>query len=264
VAFEAKLAGRNASDYADFLLPYLTPTFRVLDVGCGDGTISVGLAEVAGHVVGVDPDEDAFGEARRYATRQGIDNVDFRAGDVYSLEVDDNEFDACLCHSVLEAIDRPLEALHEIKRTLKPGGVIGAASVEYGGLILAGPNEPLLRRFYAIRERIWQLDGVADPHRGRALRAARGRRIRARRGDNQVLLLWNRRSCASVRDGPCRGLPRRALRQLGASAWPRHCRRPQRDGSCVARMVAISRRVCRVRLVSSDRVQAHGWEREVA
>lgn len=171
MTFEAKLADRNASDYADFLLPYLTPTSRVLDVGCGEGTISVGLAEVAGHVVGVDPDENAFGEAWRYATRQGIDNVDFRAGDVYALGVPDNEFDACLCHSVLEVIDRPLDALHEIKRTLKPGGVFGAASVEYGGLILAGPTEPLLRRFYAIRERIWQLDAVADPYRGRALRA---------------------------------------------------------------------------------------------
>jgi hypothetical protein len=34
-----------------------------------------------------------------------------------------------------------------------------------------GPNEPLLRRFYAIRELIWQLDAVADPYRGRSLRA---------------------------------------------------------------------------------------------
>jgi ubiquinone/menaquinone biosynthesis C-methylase UbiE len=140
VTFEAKLADRNASDYADFLLPYLTPTFRVLDVGCGDGAISIGLGKVAGHVVGVDPDEDAFEEARRYATRQGIENVDFRAGDVYSLGLPDNEFDACLCHSVLEVIDRPLDALHEIKRTLKPGGAFGAASVEYGGVILAGPR----------------------------------------------------------------------------------------------------------------------------
>lgn len=170
MTFEAKLAGRDASDYADFLIPYLTPTSRVLDVACGEGTIAVGLAKVAGHVVGVDLDEDAFAEGRRYATKHEIDNVNFRTGTVYSLELPDNEFDACLGHSVLEAIDRPLDALHEIKRVLKPGGVFGAASVEYSGLILAGPNDPLLRRFYAIRERIWQLDAASDPNRGRTLR----------------------------------------------------------------------------------------------
>jgi ubiquinone/menaquinone biosynthesis C-methylase UbiE len=170
MTFEAKLADRDASDYADFLIPYLTPTSRVLDVACGEGTIAVGLAKVAGHVVGVDLDEDAFADGRRYAAKHGIANVNFRTGNVYSLGLPDNEFDACLCHSVLEAIDRTLDALHEIRRVLKPGGVFGAASVEYGGLILAGPNEPLLRRFYAIRERIWQLEAASDPHRGRTLR----------------------------------------------------------------------------------------------
>jgi hypothetical protein len=62
------------------------------------------------------------------------------------------------------------DGLIEIKRTLKPGAVLGVACVEYGGLILAGPNEQLLRRFYAIRERAWLLEKVADPYRGRQLR----------------------------------------------------------------------------------------------
>ncbi len=80
------------------------------------------------------------------------------------------DFDACLCHSMLETLRRPLEGLKEIKRALKPGGVLGVACVEYGGLILAGPNESLLRRFYAIREQLWQRENLADPYRGRTLR----------------------------------------------------------------------------------------------
>lgn len=163
---------RSAVDYADFLIPHLTPDDDVLDVGCGTGSISLGLAEFAGRVIGVDLDEDdeEFSDARRYAAEHAIDNVEFRIGDVYSLEFPDARFDACLCHSMLETLDRPLDGLREIGRTLKAGGVLGVACVEYGGLILAGPDEPLLRRFYAIRERLWQLEHVADPYRGRELR----------------------------------------------------------------------------------------------
>jgi len=170
MSFEAQLATRNATDYADFLLPHLLPNAHVLDVGCGSGTISLGLAKLAGYVIGVDLDETEFAEARNYANRHGIGNIEFRSGSVYALHVPDTTFDACLCHSLLEAIDRPLDALQEIKRTLKPGGVFGVACVEYGGLILAGSHEPLLRRFYAIREQLWQLDAGSDPYRGRALR----------------------------------------------------------------------------------------------
>jgi SAM-dependent methyltransferase len=170
MSFEAQLATRSAADYADFLLPYLTRDSHVLDVGCGAGTITFGMAKLAGQVIGVDLDEVEFADARNYAMQQGIDNVAFRSGSVYALEVPTDTFDACLCHSMLEAIDRPLDGLQEIRRTLKPGGVVGVACVEYGGLILAGPHEPLLRRFYTIREQLWQLDAGSDPYRGRALR----------------------------------------------------------------------------------------------
>jgi hypothetical protein len=46
--------------------------------------------------------------------------------------------------------------------------VLGLARVEY--VILAGPNDEVLRRFYAVRERVWQLENAADPYRGRQLR----------------------------------------------------------------------------------------------
>jgi SAM-dependent methyltransferase len=170
MSFEATLAVRNAADYAEFLMPHLGSDSHVLDVGCGSGSISLGVARRVSHVIGVDPEEKAFADAREYAAEHGIGNVEFRAGSVYSLEFPDDHFDACLCHSMLETLNRPLDGLQEIKRTLKPGGVLAVACVEYGGLILAGPNEPLLRRFYAVRQQLWQLDSVADPYRGRALR----------------------------------------------------------------------------------------------
>jgi ubiquinone/menaquinone biosynthesis C-methylase UbiE len=170
MAFEELLKSRNAAEYADFLVPYLGRDDRVLDVGCGQGTITLGLAETVGEVVGVDPGEQEFADAQRYAADHQIEGVQFRVGSVYALDFPVGDFDGCLCHSMLETLDRPLDALVEIKRVLKPGGVLGVACVEYGGLILAGPNDELLRRFYAIRERLWQLENAADPYRGRQLR----------------------------------------------------------------------------------------------
>ena len=157
--------------YADFLLRELADGFQVLDVGCGAGSITIGLAaDVPGaHFAGVDPEDD-FEDARRYAAEHGIENVAFRVGDVYDLDFPSDSFDACLCHSTLETLERPLDGLAEIKRVLKPGGVLGVACVEYGGLILAGPAVELLRLFYALRERLWLLDWHADPYRGRELR----------------------------------------------------------------------------------------------
>lgn len=151
---------RSAETYADFFLPHLNPQARVLDVGCGDGEITIGLAAYAGAVVGVDLDDD-FAAA--------TENVTFQQGSVYELPFADGEFDAAFAHSMLETLERPVDALAELRRVLRPGGVVGVASVEYSGLILTGPHAELLRRFYAVREQLWLLGGD-DPYRGRELR----------------------------------------------------------------------------------------------
>jgi ubiquinone/menaquinone biosynthesis C-methylase UbiE len=168
-AFASALADREAEDYADFLLPHLEKDFRVLDAGCGSGTITLGLAGAAGHVVGIDLEDD-FEGALLYAAQHEVENLEFRVGDVYTLDFPDDHFDACLCHSMLEMLDGPLDAVRELKRVLRPGGVLGVACVEYGGLVLAGPASEVLERFYAIRERVWLLEHAADPYRGRRLR----------------------------------------------------------------------------------------------
>jgi len=120
MSFEAQLAARDAADYADFFVPYLTTAAHVLDVGCGAGTITVGLAKLAGHVLGVDLDEAEFAEARNYAIQHAINNVEFQSGSVYALQVSTDTFDASLCHSLLEALDRPLDALQEINARSNP------------------------------------------------------------------------------------------------------------------------------------------------
>jgi SAM-dependent methyltransferase len=170
MSFEELLVTRRAATYADFFEPFLTRDDVVLDVGCGAGSITIGLASTVHRVVGVDVEDAEFGDARAYARSAGIDGVEFRQASVYDLPFPDGSFDACLAHSMLETLDRPEDAMREIARVLRPGGVVGVASVEYGGLIIGGPHEPVLRRFYDLRTRLWQDEKVADPYRGRALR----------------------------------------------------------------------------------------------
>ncbi len=169
VAYEDRLAARPAEVYADFLLPYLDSHTHLLDLGCGDGALSIGLASSCAHVTAVDLDADELGLGASYATAQGLDRITFEQGDATKLDHPDASFDAVLAHSVLESGADPAALLAEAHRVLVPGGWLGVASVEYGGLILAGPDVTLLRRSNEVRERLWRLAG-ADPFLGRELR----------------------------------------------------------------------------------------------
>lgn len=166
---ELRLLTRNADTYADFLIPHLDSSSRLLDLGCGEGTISLGLSRHVDSVIGIDPLDD-FTAARKFAESESIENVEFRIGDAYSLEFPDEHFDACICHSVIEALTEPNVALAEVYRVLKPGAVVGAASVEYGGIIMEGGGLEELEKFYGLRLNLWELQGIANPYRGRELR----------------------------------------------------------------------------------------------
>jgi tRNA/tmRNA/rRNA uracil-C5-methylase (TrmA/RlmC/RlmD family) len=66
------------ADYSDFLGPHLEHDPRLLDVGCGQGTIALGLAQTVAQVDAVDPAEDAFADAQHYAAEHEIRNVEFQ------------------------------------------------------------------------------------------------------------------------------------------------------------------------------------------
>ena len=116
----------TAETSAAFLLPHLKPGLRLLDFGCGPGTISVGLAKAVapGEMHGVDMDEAQIDMARSITASQGQNNAIFHVGDITDLEFEDSFFDVAHCRSVLMHVPDTAAVLSEVKRVLKPGGII--------------------------------------------------------------------------------------------------------------------------------------------
>jgi len=124
--FQQLLRRRNAAREAAHLLPHLKPRMRVLDFGCGPGTISMGLAQAIapGELHGIDIEESQIQIARIAAQAGNHQNTKFLTGDVTALPYEDNFFDAAHCHAVLMHIPDTQRALAEVKRVLKPGGIL--------------------------------------------------------------------------------------------------------------------------------------------
>ena len=126
--FRRLLNRRSAETHAKHLLPYLKPGLRLLDFGCGPGTITVGLAKAVepGEVHGVDMEESQIGLARSAAATGGHANATFHVGSVLELPFEDNSFDVAHCHAVLMHVPDTRSALAEVKRVLRPGGIIAS------------------------------------------------------------------------------------------------------------------------------------------
>lgn len=158
---------RRAATHARFFLRHLMPGTRLLDIGCGPGTITVDLAQVVapGEVVGVDLEPSQIELAQARAAAEQIQNVRFQAADIYSLPFDNDSFNAIFLHGVLEHLTDPIRALHEVQRVLKPGGVVGSRHADFGGFLIE-PSFPPLDQFASLFSRLMQHNG-ADPHAGR-------------------------------------------------------------------------------------------------
>jgi ubiquinone/menaquinone biosynthesis C-methylase UbiE len=108
----------------------LRPGQYVLDVACGTGLVSMRAAEAVGPtglVVGTDIADQMVARARAVATRQRLHQTRFARMDAEALELLDGTFDAALCALGLMYVPRPVRALQEMYRVLKPGGRAVAA-----------------------------------------------------------------------------------------------------------------------------------------
>ncbi len=160
---------RTIANSAQYLVEYLVPGCRVLDVGCGPGTITAEMADrvgPGGAVLGMDAAADVVSLASDAHVRA---NLSFTTGDVYAIDVADDSFDVVHAHQVLQHLADPVAALREMRRVCRPGGIVAARDSDYPAMTWH-PSPPELGEWLALYSVITRGNG-GNPDAGRLLLA---------------------------------------------------------------------------------------------
>ena len=160
---------RTAENSAGYLLDALAPGQALLDVGCGPGTITVDLARrvAPGPVTGIDVAPGIVARATELGRTAGLGNLEFATGDVYALGFGDATFDVVHLHQVLQHLTRPVDALAEARRVLRPGGILAARDGDFAAYPWA-PADPALDRWQELYHQVTARNG-AEADAGRYL-----------------------------------------------------------------------------------------------
>lgn len=160
---------RTIANSAAYLEPRLAEGCRVLDVGCGPGTITAEMADAvgaSGSVTGMDASAEVVELA---ASAHARPNLTFVIGDVYAIDAADDTYDVVHAHQVLQHLADPVAALVEMRRVCRPGGVVAARDSDYRGMAWY-PRVPELSEWLELSCTITRGNG-GDPDAGRRLLA---------------------------------------------------------------------------------------------
>jgi SAM-dependent methyltransferase len=156
------MATRTAEQHAALLLDHLQPGMQVLDVGCGGGSITIGIAAAVapGRVVGIDLQRSEIGAAQARAAERGVGNVEFHVGDVTAgVPFPDASFDAAFAHTVFMHLPDPVATLSEVRRVLRPGGVIVVCDPDLGASLRV-PTSDVMTAWASVVARVQQHHGT--------------------------------------------------------------------------------------------------------
>lgn len=164
---------RTVENSAAYLRPHLRSGMRILDVGCGPGTITCELSELVGptgRVVGIDPAAEVLpavppGTGPRARTDRP--NLHFQVGDVMALDFPDAAFDVVHVHQVLQHLPDPVAALREMRRVTRPGGIIAVRDADYDAMTWF-PQLPAIDAWLRTYQAVAHAAGL-QPNAGRRL-----------------------------------------------------------------------------------------------
>ncbi|MFJ9038297.1 class I SAM-dependent methyltransferase [Streptomyces sp. NPDC102406] len=162
---------RTAANSAGYLLGSLKPHMKILDIGCGPGTITADLAALVpdGQVIGADHAPGILDTARATAAERGLANVEFTTADVHALDWPDDTFCVVHAHQVLQHVGDPVQALREMRRVTKPGGIIAVRDSDYAAMTWYPPS-PGISDWLDLYRRVARANG-GEPDAGRHLKS---------------------------------------------------------------------------------------------
>lgn len=160
-------SNRTIANSAEYLRAHLNSDVRLLDVGAGPGTITMDFAQHVGHVTATEIGAAELALSQGLAETTGVQNIDFAVEDVHALSFADDSFDIVHTHQVLQHVADPVQALREMRRVTKPGGLVAARDADYAGFIWF-PLAPELDEWLDLYRRAARANG-GEPDAGRRL-----------------------------------------------------------------------------------------------
>jgi len=144
----------------------IQPGWACLDVGCGDGQVTVDMASMVGptgRVLGIDSDAEAVAIARSIAGARGV-RVDFSCADA-GTPPEHDAFDLAFARLVLSHLGDPNSALRAMYKAVRPGGIVAAEDLFTGTLTSDPPDEALdqMQEIYSATVRFHGGDPTIGP-----------------------------------------------------------------------------------------------------
>lgn len=123
----------------------LQPDNRVIEIGCGSGLVTFGIASSVQHIRAYDISEEMLNVARQEAREHSFNNIEFLQGDAYRLPEADASFDVALLFYVLDIVEQPDIVLNEARRVLEDGGILISVTDCYQDTSPVSPVRHIMR-----------------------------------------------------------------------------------------------------------------------